>query len=56
MDGKNLYCRPVGFLFDRRIVAQEHFFTSRMKVIHLIMKNAKQVTEYKKISYEGGLT
>jgi hypothetical protein len=49
--------RPMGFPFDRRIVAQEHFFTSNMKVIHLIMKNVKQkLTEYRKTSYEGGLS
>jgi hypothetical protein len=48
--------QPMGFPFDRRIVAQEHFLISSMKVIHLIMKNAKQLTEYRKISYEGGLT
>jgi len=57
MDGEIPYGRLMGFPFDRRIVAQEHFFTSSMKVIHLIMKNVKQaVTEYRKTSYEGGLS
>jgi hypothetical protein len=57
MDGKNPYGRPMGFLFDQRIVAQVHFFTFRMKVIHIIMKNVKQkLTEYRKNSYKDGLT
>jgi hypothetical protein len=52
MDGKIPYGRPMGFPFDRRIVVQEHFFTSSMKVIHFFMKNVKQkVTEYRKTSY-----
>jgi hypothetical protein len=57
MDGKIPYGRLMGFPFDRRIVTQEHFFTSSMKVIHLIIKNVKQkVTGYTKPIYEDGLS
>jgi hypothetical protein len=53
VDGKFPYGGPMGCPFDRHIVAQEHFFTPCMKVIHLIMKNVKQkVTDYRKTSYE----
>ena len=49
-DGKVLQGRPRGLPFDRRIVAQENFFTSSTKVIHLIVKKVKQkVTEYIKL-------
>jgi hypothetical protein len=43
MDGKIPYGERMGFPFDRRIVAQEHFFTSSMKVIHL--NHEKRETE-----------